>query len=453
MSNSLNPVFGEWYTDRQLGTGTDGKVFSIYRQKYDGTRENSILKIIRLGENREEKRNLFSEEDDDNIVAETQDEYYEKIISNITDNVKTLMESDGGKYFVKYEDMELRKASDGKGRLILLKLEEMRSLSDLLKEFSFTLEETLRLGISVCKSLIKCRKFGYIYPNLKPENILFDRNGVCKLGDFGTFSLLEPAKSGVAYKRTQYYMAPEFIKTGNVNSTVDTYALGLVLFMLTNRNRLPFSEEYPNKVTVSSLNEGVQKRSAGVALPEPSLASEELKKIIAKACAFKPNDRYFTPEQMLSDLKNALDNKPFTKAEYDDVYSDAAGYDMPEEEVLIPEVEQTDFEPEQEIEVVSLKEEIKIPDIIPAYKRKPQPTKKKIVRYEKLPEIKRKKMPSKGLIQRIIKTAIITILMLILTVTSIVLNSRDSEDKNETVLAAISTYNHIVSGGAFINGC
>lgn len=452
MSNSLNPVFGEWYTDRQLGTGTDGKVFSIYRQKYDGTRENSILKIIRLGENREEKINLFSE--DDNSVAETQDEYYEKIISNITDNIKALMENDAGKYFVKYEDMELRKASDGKGRLILLKLEEMRSLSDLLKDFSFTLEETLRLGISVCKSLIKCRKFGgYIYPNLKPENILFDRNGICKLGDFGTFSILEPAKTGVAYKRTQYYMAPEFIKTGKVNSTVDTYSLGLILFMLTNRNRLPFSEEYPNKVTVNSLNEGVQKRSAGAVLPEPLLASTELKKIIAKACAFKPSDRYFTPEQMLSDLQNALDNKPFTEAEYDDVYSDAVGYDMPEEEVLIPDVEEIETEPEKEIEIVSLKEEIKIPDIIPAYKRKPQSTKKRVVRYEKLPEIKRKKMPSKSLVKRIIKTAIITALMLILTIASIVLNAGNDERKNESVLAAVSTYNQIISGGALINGC
>lgn len=450
MSNSLNPVFGEWYTDKQLGTGTDGKVFSIYRQKYDGTREKSVLKIIRLGENREEKKNLFDE--DDNIVAETQDEYYGKIISNITDNVKTLMKSDGGKYFVKYEDIELRKASDGKGRLILLKLEEMRSLSELLKEFSFTLEETLRLGISVCKSLIKCRKFGYIYPNLKPENILFDRNGVCKLGDFGTFSLLEPAKTGVAYKRTQYYMAPEFIKTGNVNSTVDTYSLGLVLFMLTNRNRLPFSEEYPNKVTINALNEGVQKRSAGEKLPEPLLAGDELKKIIAKACAYKPNDRYLTPEQMLSDLQNALDNKPFSQAKYDDVYSSAEGYDMPEEEVLIPEIEEIEKEPEKEIEVISLKEEIKIPDITPTYKRKPQPVRKKTVKYEKLPEIKRKKLPAKELTQKIIKMAIITVLIFILMLASIILNAGKSEDKNETIVAAISTYNYTFSGGAF-NGC
>ncbi len=451
MSNSLNPVFGEWYTDRQLGTGTDGKVFSIYKQKYDGTREKSVLKIIRLGENREEKKNLFAEAQDS--VIENEEEYYSKIITNITDNVKTLMESDGGKYFVKYENIELRKASDGKGRLILLKLEEMRSLTDLLKEFSFTLEETLRLGISVCKSLIKCRSFGYIYPNLKPENILFDRKGICKLGDFGTFSLLEPAKTGVAYKRTQYYMAPEFIKTGNVNSTVDTYALGLVLFMLTNRNRLPFSEEYPNKVTINSLNEGVQKRSAGAPIPEPLLASDELKKIIAKACAYKPSDRYFTPEQMLSDLQNALDNKPFEEAKYNDIYSVSDTYEIPEEDVLIPEVEEIEREVEKEIEIVSLKEEIKIPDIIPTYKRKPPTAKKRVVRYEKLPEIKRPKKPAKALTEKIIKTAIITVLLFIMMLASIILNAGKSGDENKTIAAAISNYNYIIYGGAFANGC
>ena len=39
MSNSLNPVFGQWYTERQLGSGTDGKVFSIYKQIVKATLE------------------------------------------------------------------------------------------------------------------------------------------------------------------------------------------------------------------------------------------------------------------------------------------------------------------------------------------------------------------------------------------------------------------------------
>ena len=449
MSNSLNPVFGEWYTEKQLGSGTDGKVFSIYKEKYDGTKERSVLKIIRLGENRGDIKTFDPNE---NVVIENEEEYYSTIISGITENIKAVMESDKGKYIVRYEDFELRKASDGKGRLILLKLEEMRSLADLLKEFSFTLEETLRLGISVCKSLIKCRSFGgYIYPNLKPENILFDRNGVCKLGDLGTFSLLEPAKTSIAYKRTQYYMAPEIIRTGRMNSTADTYALGLVLYMLSNRGRLPFAEQYPQKVTINALNEGVQKRAAGEKFPEPMLASEELKKIIAKACAFKPNERYFTPEQMLSDLTNALNNKPFEEAVYNDVYSVTSGYDMTED-VLIPAIEECEKAPEQEIEVISLKQEIKIPEIVPTYKKE-TPVRKKLTNYEKLPEIKRKKRRNKEMESRILTMLIITVLLFVLMVTSIVLNAGGDEETVQSIAAVVNTYYYSFMEGGLLNGC
>ena len=450
MSNSLNPVFGEWYTEKQLGSGTDGKVFSIYKEKYDGTKERSVLKIIRLGENRGDIKTFDPNE---NIVIENEEEYYSTIISGITDNIKAVMESDGGKYIVRYEDFELRKASDGKGRLILLKLEEMRSLADLLKDFSFTLEETLRLGISVCKSLIKCRSFGgYIYPNLKPENILFDRNGVCKLGDFGTFSLLEPSKTSIAYKRTQYYMAPEIIRTGRMNNTADTYALGLVLYMLSNRGRLPFAEQYPEKVTINSLNEGVQKRAAGVRFPEPQLASDELKKIIAKACAFKPNERYFTPEQMLSDLTNALNNKPFEEAKYNDVYSvTATGYDMPED-VIIPDIEEVEKAPEQETKVISLKQEIKIPEIVPTYKKE-TPVRKKLNNYEKLPEIKRKKKRNKEMESRILTMLIITVLLFVLMVTSIVLNASGDEETFQSIAAVVNNYYYSLMEGGLLNGC
>ena len=450
MSNSLNPVFGEWYTEKQLGSGTDGKVFSIYKEKYDGTRDRAVLKIIRLGENRGDIKTFDPNE---NIVIENEEEYYSTIISGITDNIKAVMDSDKGKHIVRYEDFELRKASDGKGRLILLKLEEMRSLADLLKDFSFTLEETLRLGISVCKSLIKCRSFGgYIYPNLKPENILFDRNGVCKLGDLGTFSLLEPAKTSIAYKRTQYYMAPEIIRTGRMNNTADTYALGLVLYMLSNRGRLPFAEQYPEKVTINSLNEGVQKRAAGEKFPEPQLASDELKKIIAKACAAKPNERYFTPEQMLSDLISALNNKPFEEAKYNDVYSvTTSGYDMPED-VLIPSVEEIEKAPEQETKVISLNQEIKIPEIIPTYKKE-TPVRKKLTNYEKLPEIKRKKRRNKEMESRILTMLIITVLLFVLMVTSIVLNAGGDEEALQSISAVVGNYYYSFMEGGLLNGC
>lgn len=357
MSNSLDPVFGEWYVGRQLGNGTDGKVFTIYKEKYDGTRETAVMKMLRLGDNRNERKTFNLNDEKEDALQEG----FDKIIKKICNSIETVKRADNGKFFIKYEDLELRNASDGKGRLILIKLEEGKSLAQVLKGFSFTLEETYRLGINICQGLQKCRSFDYIYPNLKPENILFDKEGRCKIGDFGSFSCLEPAKTAISFKRTQYYMAPEFIKTGNINCTCDTYSLGLVLYMLTNRGRLPFTEPYPQDVTVNSLNESMSRRMKGEALPKPVLASEQLWAIIRKACSFKPNERYFTPEQMLSDLKNALNNQPFETAKFEEVYSESSTDSA--DDVIIPDVEKNSVTEEKEIDVLSIKEEIQIPEI------------------------------------------------------------------------------------------
>ncbi len=452
MSNSLNPVFGEWYTDRQIGTGTDGKVFSIYREKYDGTKETSILKIIRLGENRNERK-TFDLSENEEVYVEDFDDDYEKIIRSIKKNIKSVKKADDGKYFVKYEDMELRKASDGKGKLILIRLEECRSLTDILKDLSFTLDETLRLGINICNSLIKCRSFGYIYPNLKPENVLFDRSGRCKLGDFGTFSCLEPAKTSVAYKRTQYFMAPEFIKTGNVNCTVDTYSLGLILYMLTNRNRLPFMEPYPQNVTINSYNTATQMRVSGNEISRPALASDELWKIIRKACAFNINERYFTPNQMLSDLKNALANKPFEEAVYDEVYSVAEpDTENASEEIIIPEVELMEEMKEEVTPVLSLKEEITIPEISPVYKSNIPEKKKKTAKYVQLPEIKKKKTGDVSAVKKMIIIAAIALVLLALLIASVAMKISDSGAESTTLMINnifIFAENY---GGVFLNG-
>ena len=420
MSNSLNPVFGEWYVGRQLGNGTDGKAFTIYKEKYDGTRENSVMKILRLGENRNERKTF-------NLDGAREDELqegFDKIITKIIKNIETVKKADNGKFFIKYEDLELRNASDGKGKLILIKLEEGKSLAEVLKGFSFTLEETYRLGINICQALQKCRSFGYIYPNLKPENILFDREGRCKIGDFGSFSCLEPAKTSISYKRTQYYMAPEFIKTGNINCTCDTYSLGLILYLLTNRGRLPFTEPYPQNETINSLNESTLKRQKGEEFPKPALASEALWRIIRKACAFKPNDRYFTPEQMLSDLKNALNNQPFDEAKFDDVYSQSRAEGEEDESVLIPDIEKDIAKVEEEIDVISIKEEISIPEL-PSFDYKPN-TARSITandkKFEKLVDTKPKaRFDFRGL-KKVLMSAFIAICLVLLFIVSAALN-------------------------------
>ena len=380
MSQLFDPVFGDWYTETQLGSGTDGKAFTIVRTDETGKKHRAVLKTIRVGDYRNEKKS-FNTIGDRPAKPTKEERQHQKIIRNITENIDIIRQTDGGRHFVKYEEWEKRQTSDGKGTLILIRLEEMRSLADLLTQFSLTREETLRLGISVCRSLIRLRDFGYIYPNLKPENILFDRKGVCKLGDFGSFSCLEPAKSSIAFKRTQYYAAPEYITTGKINCTADTYSLGLVLYTLINRGRLPFTEPYPQELTIGSFDRSKENRIAGNAFPPPALFDEALCKIIGKACARKPEDRYLSPKQMLQDLESALANQPFGKVEFEDVYSASESeepQDVPAAPEDIPMTPDSEPEPESyeapyqapeapvdEAPPVDLREEIQIPETAP----------------------------------------------------------------------------------------
>ena len=450
MSNSLNPVFGEWYTYKQIGNGTDGKVFSIYKEKYNGEREYSVLKIIRLGDNRNERKHFAS----DDKTFSNEDEYFDYLTKKITENIEKVKNSDASKYIVKYEDIEFRRASDGKGRLILLKLENAKSLAEVIKDLSFTPEEILRLGINICNALSKCREFGYIYPNLKPENIMFTEDGRCKLGDFGTFSCLEPAKTSVSYKRTQYYMAPEYIKSGNINCTADTYSLGLVLYMLSNRGRLPFTEPYPEKVTINSLNEATQKRISAQQLERPIFASDELWCIIRKACNYNPNKRYFSPDQMLSDLKNALAKKPFEAPKFDDVYSKSVTESDENEDVLIPEIESANGYVEYTTPVLSIREEVQIPDVDPVYKpRKSGRPVRRTVSNEKIPEIKSTTVKRNPNSKKVIITAIIAAVMILVFILSLVLHNYAKADDNIIAQIPVFVSESIFGGGVYYNGC
>ena len=454
MAQSFDPVFGEWYTEKQLGSGTDGKAYTITRTAPDGSTERAVLKTIRVGDYRSEKKS-FNKINGDEFSSQDNDISHEKIISNITENIDIIQKTDNGRHFVRYDEWEKRKTSDSKGTLILIRLEEMKSLSDLLENFSFTLEETMRLGISICRSLIRCRDFGYIYPNLKPENILFDRRGVCKLGDFGSFSCLEPTKTSIAYKRTQYFMAPEFLKTGKINCTIDTYSLGLVLYMLVNRGRLPFTENYPAEVTVSSLDNSKLNRLSGTDFPKPALCDELLFMIIKKACAFKPEERYLSPKQMLADLENALNNKPLEETHFEDIYSVSDPSMVTDEEVIVPKDEPiSDIRPETVRKPVSLKEEIQIPDISPieygiSDNNKPAGNvKKRRAVPAKLPEMKRKKKTPELIPKKFLILLIVAVCLFILFIVSLKLRLAGDEATIVSQQAAVILTN--LQGSEFL---
>ena len=178
---------------------------------------------------------------------------------------------------------------------------------DYCAEKQLTEKEVIKLGMDLSKALEYCRKLKIIHRDIKPENIFVSRFGDFKLGDFGIARELERTMSGFSKKGTYSYMAPEMYKGEKYDSRVDIYSLGIVLYRLMNHNRLPFMSLEKQFITYRDKENALNKRVAGEQMSAPVDAGTQFARIIMKACAYDPAQRYQTPEELysvLDDLKN-----------------------------------------------------------------------------------------------------------------------------------------------------
>ncbi|MGN1142259.1 MAG: hypothetical protein ACI4TF_13750 [Oliverpabstia sp.] len=117
---------------------------------------------------------------------------------------------------------------------------------------------------------------------------------------------IERTSSGLSRKGTYQYMAPEVYRGEPYGFAADIYALGLVLYRLLNQYRLPFCPLPPEKLTYSVNEESLARRMAGEPVALPCCATEQLGRIILKAVAFHPADRYADPSEMRKELEEVL---------------------------------------------------------------------------------------------------------------------------------------------------
>lgn len=166
-------------------------------------------------------------------------------------------------------------------------------LSILLAENLITNLRAINLGIDLCDAVAACREAGYLFENVKPENIFLMPNGKFLLGDLGLASVEDLKYSSVPEEYIGPYSAPELSDiTASPNLTVDLYSLGMVLYRVYNANHGPFEDENTGEVMADKL------RLTGKPLPTPLFADYELASIILKACSFQQEERYQSPEEM-----------------------------------------------------------------------------------------------------------------------------------------------------------
>ncbi len=136
---------------------------------------------------------------------------------------------------------------------------------------------------------------GLVHRDIKPDNVLVANDGAVKLLDFGLARVRDEGFGELSVLAgTPYYMAPEQLDGSAVDHRADLYALGVVVFRMFT-GYLPFSE---GNVFVAHAVEPV---------PDPRKLNPKLDeravRIVNKAMAKKPKDRYATAKELAEDVR------------------------------------------------------------------------------------------------------------------------------------------------------
>ena len=289
------PVDGKWYFGKKLGNGAFGTVFEMERKDLPGVK--TALKVISIPQSESELESFRQENytlDDKSITS-----YYYSFVESFRSEIQLMMQLSGNTNIVSYMNDKVIEHEDGIGWDILILMELLTPMSTYFKKNKPTEANVIKLGIDMCRALEVCRSYNIIHRDIKPANIFVSRMGDFKLGDFGVARTLEKTSGMLSKKGTVTYMAPEVYRGDKYDATVDIYSLGIVMYKLLNRGMDPFRKD----MTYEDIENASYLRLSGEKMPPPSNASDKLSKIILKACAYSPDERYKTATELKKELE------------------------------------------------------------------------------------------------------------------------------------------------------
>ncbi len=196
---------------------------------------------------------------------------------------------------------------------IVMEYVEGETLKDLVRRRGrLGGSEAVHISLQLLAALEFAHRTGIVHRDIKPQNVMLDRDGNAKVTDFG---IARAADSGMteagSILGTAQYLAPEQARGQRVDERSDLYSVGIVLYeMLT--GTVPFKGDSAVTVALKHVNE----MAAEPAQLVPGMPYA-LNQIVLKAIAKDPDQRYQTAEQFARDLRSAQEGGPVAAATFD----------------------------------------------------------------------------------------------------------------------------------------
>jgi beta-lactam-binding protein with PASTA domain/predicted Ser/Thr protein kinase len=185
---------------------------------------------------------------------------------------------------------------------IVMEHVEGRTLRDLLRQEGRLLpRRAVEIVSEVCSALAFAHRNGLVHRDIKPGNVMINRQGQVKVMDFGIARALSSASGALtqtaAVVGTAQYLSPEQARGEHVDARSDIYSTGCLLYELLT-GRPPFQGDSP----VSVAYQHVREDPIAPSRLDPEITAD-LDAVVLTAMAKDPVNRYQSGESFREDLE------------------------------------------------------------------------------------------------------------------------------------------------------
>ena len=170
------------------------------------------------------------------------------------------------------------------------------------KKSKLEVKEAVGIAIQIAQGMEAAHDNHIIHRDIKPQNIIISRDGKVKVTDFGIAKATTSNTITSNAMGSVHYLSPEQARGGYSDEKSDIYSLGVTLYEMLS-GKVPFAGD--NTVSVALLH--IQ----GEAMPLRELDPEipiSIDKIVQKCMQKRPERRYHSASELITDLKKAITN-------------------------------------------------------------------------------------------------------------------------------------------------